>query len=175
MVMTVLGMFVELMTMWKKPAQTRPLNTAGAETTRPLKPSWWNRLRSSKWLPRIFKVSDKATHEEKSASSWHRRRIGVLFSKQKFWVFIVLIQPGDDGWKFCYRVIQDAPRTIPNAHCTGGLRFYKGDYATIENLINHITLPLKEHGPEFFEQILQDIFWGWEEFLNHVRSQAMSV
>ena len=162
-------MFLELITMWKKPGK-RPISKASRSD---VPQSRWQRVRQ--WFRKISRLSLSSDKDEQTSSTWHRRRIGVLFSKQRFWVYIILIQPGDDGWKFCYRRIKDAQETTPNAHCTSGLRFYTGAEASLEDTINYFTIKLKDDGPGFLENILQDVFWGWEEFLHHVRSQTMSV
>jgi hypothetical protein len=156
--------------MWKKPGKKGEHNSPSNDNSTTEKPSVWKRLRSS--LPR-FHRSDK---EPATISTWHRRRIGVLYSKQgATWIYIVLIPPGDDELKFCYRIILDETETEPNCHCSSGLKFYKGGLADIPDLINHFTTKLKDRGPHFLEEILQDVFWGWEEFLTHVRSQTMLV
>lgn len=160
--------------MWKKPGKkpekTQPTN----DKSQTEKPSRWKRFLMS--LGHIPLSSRKGDKQEATSSTWHRRRIGVLFSKQgPTWIYIVLIPPADDELKFCYRIIQDTTETEPNCHCSSGLRFYHGGLANIPSLINHFTTKLKEHGPKFVEEILQDVFWGWEEFLTHVRSQTMSV
>jgi hypothetical protein len=160
--------------MWKKPGKKAEKKQSDTDNSTTEKASLWTRLRSS--LPSISLGSHKGDKQEATPSTWHRRRIGVLYSKQRqTWVYLVLIPPADDELKFCYRIIQDTPETEPNCHCSGGLRFYNGGLADITNLINHFTTKLKDHGPRFLEEILQDVFWGWEEFLTHVRSQTMSV
>lgn len=167
-------MFLELMTMWKKPKKKRTSRPPVDDTPENSKQSIWQGLKT-KWLRQFSRVSHRFDKDQQTISTWHRRRIGVLYSKQKIWVYIVLIQPGDNDWKFCYRIIKDAHETTPNAHCTGGLRFYNGAEASLDDAINYFTIKLKEVGPGFLENILQDVFWGWEEFLHHVRSQTMSV
>jgi hypothetical protein len=164
-------MFVELMTMWKKPGKKPENKSPDNDNATTQKLSLWRRLQSS--LRRKFHRSDK---EQATTSTWHRRRIGVLYSKQgPTWIYIVLIPPGDDELKFCYRIIRDKTEEEPNCHCSSGLKFYQGGLAGIPDLINHFTEKLKDHGPHFLEEILQDVFWGWEEFLTHVRSQTMLV
>jgi hypothetical protein len=160
--------------MWKKPGKKRRSGPPEGDAPENLKQSICQGV-TKKWLRKLVRVSQRHDKLQKTSSTWHRRRIGVLYSKQKFWVYIVLIQPGDDDWRFCYRIIKDAEETTPNAHCTNGLRFYNGAEASLEDAINYFTIKLKDLGSGFLENILQDVFWGWEEYLHHVKSQTMSV
>jgi hypothetical protein len=88
----------------------------------------------------------------------------------------VLLEPVDDDLEFCYRIIEDGDDTqIANAHCTGGRRFYNGAQASLKNFMSYFMKKIEARGPLALDQILQDVFWGWEEYLTHVKTQAMSV
>lgn len=168
-------MFLDFMTMWKRPGKLYAPTDAAPETP---KRSVWQNLKS---LVRFGKTCKTPVASQATSSTWHRRRIGILYSKQPtYWVFLVLIAPGSHKedpaeLKFCYRIILGSDETTPNAHCTGGLRFYNGAQASLEDTINYFTTRLSERGPRFLNDIILDVFWGWEEFLNHIRSQTMSV
>jgi hypothetical protein len=173
-----IGMFLDLTSMWKKtevkvdPQYQKQVVPPGYIQL----PSTWDLLKSV-----IFNEPND-TSRARRHTSWHRRRIGILYSKQpKYWVFLVLIAPGHqkdepEEWKFCYRIIQDVPETNEvNACCTGGLRFYNGAQQNLQDAINYFSVKVKDRGMEVLEQIFLDIFWGWEEYLTYVKSEAMSV
>ena len=171
-------MFLDLTTMWKKTEKKVNQQLQKQVHSPGNIPSYstWRFLKS-----KIFNKTNSASPGRRH-TGWHRRRIGILYSKQpKYWVFLVLIAPGhhkDDpaNWKFCYRIIQDAQETDEmNAWCTGGLRFYSGAQQTLQDAINYFSVKVKDRGLEVLEQIFLDIFWGWEEYLTYVKSEAMSV
>jgi len=116
-------------------------------------------------------------------TAWYRRKIGILYSKQpSYWVFIVLIAPGHKmdapgEWRFCYRIIKEREEThgLTNANCTDGLRYYNGAQSSLPDLINWFCVNLREKKLRVLEQLFLDVFWGWEEYLTYVKSEAMSV
>jgi hypothetical protein len=171
-------MFLDLTTMWKKPdVKDDPQYQKQVPSPGDIQPSsTWDRLNSV-----IFNKPNRANSGRRH-TSWHRRRIGILYSKQpKYWAFLVLIAPGHHKdepaeWKFCYRIIKDTTEASEiNACCTGGLRYYSGAQQNLQDAINYFSVKIKDRGMEVLEQIFLDVFWGWEEYLTYVKSEAMSV
>jgi hypothetical protein len=116
-------------------------------------------------------------------TTWHRRKIGILYSWQEdYWAFLVLIAPGHKldkpgEWKFCYRIIQDREEShgLTNAYCAEGLRYYNGAQSSLQDAINWYCVNVRHKGFRVIEQLFLDIFWGWEEYLTYVKSETMSV
>ena len=104
-----------------------------------------------------------------------RRRIGVLFSKQNIWNFIVLIGPGDSEMGFSIVDI-DTESEYPNTH-TKGNRLAKclTRVLRLRDIINLIDVRLKQSGPEWIETLARAIIVGWGEFLREMRSEIIKV
>ena len=123
-------------------------------------------------------------------AEWARRRIGVLFSYQAgMWTFIILIAP-EEGQEvdgnvinmpssekvFVHLEVDYLEDPIANTRWTNGrLAFSQAGQHDIHGMMNYIAMRLKTLGPQFLEQIIRDIFWGWEEFLDHIRSTVLKV
>ena len=169
------GMFVELMTMWKRTRETTSSASEGGDQpvtiTKTLTgPIQWLLHCASKLRTRSRPtISRKAT--------WRRRRVGVLYSKQpNYWVYLVLLEPVDEDLEFCHRIIEDGDdENVANCRCTGGPRFYNGAQASLKNLVGYFMDKIATRGTSALDQLLQDVFWGWEEYLTHVKSRTMSV
>ena len=130
---------------------------------------------------------------DKEFSQWSRRRIGVLFSKKNgVWTFIVLLAPekegveihgkgkksGDENRKgFLHlHVVENSNYDFANAHSENGELVYCAESRFgIENMINFVAMQLKKVGPTFLTSLLQDVFWGWEEFLKQMRLPILEV
>src|SRR5437016_1418607 len=98
-------MFVELMTMWKRARETASSqsNQRGEQTTKTIS----GRFRwISRWTSKLSRASRPTDSGRRS--TWRRRRIGILYSRQpRYWVYLVLLEPVDDDLEFCYRIIED--------------------------------------------------------------------
>ena len=116
---------------------------------------------------------------------WRPRRIAILFSKNQkrgaseAWTFLVIVEPTEEELVFSYRQVEqaDALRQKANAQCSTGRCYYNVEEKPLRDLISCLARELAK-GIEvdgFVKKLAKDIFWGWEEFLNHVRSQTMSV
>jgi hypothetical protein len=168
----VLGRFLDVTTMWKKPQTKRTADTALPDVKR----SWWDKMRCF--------AKPKPIPGEVQHTTWHRRKIGILYSMQEnYWVFLVLLAPGHKmdkpgEWKFCYRIIKDHEEShgLTNAYCAEGLRYYNGAQTSLQDAINWYCVNLRQKGGfRVLEQLFLDIFWGWEEYLTYVKSETMSV
>jgi hypothetical protein len=167
-------MFLELMTVWKTKetsALMAAVSTIAGNGGLP-----WPRSNTSSQPPATLQTDDDVI------GTWKLRRTGVLFSKQKDskgdekWIFLIFIEP-EDGEKqlvFAHPVIE-YEGALPNTyHHTGSLVYCFEREDDIKNLLNYIALNL-ERNPKYIITLVEDILWGWGEFLKHMRGEFLSV
>lgn len=153
------------MTVWKKP---RTLPTDG----------------NTDWRSRIAKLWTKAAKQLKrdntlpyQSDGWKRVRIGVLFSKfQDSWNFLVLIEPGADELKFCGRALGRHLRDNQRPVYQRSLSESGRDEYSEKKPRNSIYLFLiNVDTVGFLDDVVQDIFWSWEQFISETMSQIHRV
>lgn len=167
-------MFLELMTVWKtkdEDVETAQVSTvAGNGGLR----TFFDRKPSNH--PTTLQTDDDVI------GTWRLRRTGILFSKQKDsngterWIFLIFIEP-EDGKPlvFGHRVI-DENIGVPNSfHEDGKLVYCFEREDDIKNLMLYISTNLEQEGLKYLTNIVEDILWGWGEFLKKMRIEILSV
>jgi hypothetical protein len=108
------------------------------------------------WIPKRNKKDNTVPYQ---IEGWQRVEIGVLFSKlQGSWRFLVLIEPGADELKFCGQSL--------------GCR---KEYCEMKPRDSIYTFLRKVDDDNFHDNIAQDIFWSWRQFISDTMSQIHRV
>lgn len=151
-------MFLELMTVWK----AKDDNTVNGRQSQ-------NMAKSTLHPPHGI--------NDDMIGSWNLRRTGILFSKQEqMWIFLVFIEPGDEGLVFSHRIVDLEDVDEPNSTHESGVPAFCGEREDdIRNLMNYIASNIESKGPIFLEHIAEDILWGWGEFLKQMRLKILQV
>ena len=154
-----IGMFLELKTIWSRLPEETYSDSPNAQ---PSLTHW----------PK----SPQEIHEHEHGWNNRRRRVGILFSKQKnIWNFLVLIGPGDDTMGLSVFEI-DIGNEFPNAHLPCGNKAKCTERPLrLKNMIKYIDVGLKRDGPGFVESLGRDVVWGLAEFLKELMREIIRV